>query len=125
MKENTEYPIWETAFKNTKEEADIFRFNGIVSEFRENVFIITNKSKLGGAACLFSALDRLYTIADKWIILPSSIHEVIVFPCDKEYDNIEVYSDLVAEMNGIMCSEQEVLSNHAYLLDFTKHTFDK
>lgn len=81
------------------------------------IYILTNQRKCYGAS---EILDRntLRTVADKigdrFIVLPSSLHEVIVLKPDNaaEYGKL---ADMVREVNVTQVSEEERLSDHVYV----------
>lgn len=81
------------------------------------MYVLTNRSRCYGAS---EILDKstLRTIADKigdgFIVLPSSIHEVIVLePNDvAEYEKL---AGMVQEVNATQVNEEERLSDHVYV----------
>lgn len=82
------------------------------------MYILTNKYKTNGAsAILYEGL--LSSIADDFeqdlIVLPSSIHELILVPVDTfNSDELIYYSQVVREVNETQLADDEVLSSHAY-----------
>lgn len=81
------------------------------------MYVLTNCHKCYGAS---EILDKrtLRTIADKigdgFIILPSSIHEVIVLEPDEEAE-YEQLADMVKEVNTTQVDLEERLSDHVYV----------
>jgi hypothetical protein len=79
------------------------------------MYILTNQERNFGAAELLRR-DILYGIADGLksdiIILPSSIHEIIIIP-DEMVDN-EKLAKMVKEINSTQVAVDEVLSDHVY-----------
>lgn len=79
------------------------------------MYILTNQERNFGAAELLRR-DILCGIADRLqsdiIILPSSIHELIIIP-DKNGDNEEL-AKMVKEINSTQVAAEEVLSDHVY-----------
>lgn len=81
------------------------------------MYVLTNRHKCYGAS---EILDKstLRTIADKigdgFIILPSSLHEVIVLEPDDtaEYERL---ADMVKEVNATQVDVEERLSDHVYV----------
>lgn len=76
-------------------------------------YVINNSSKLFGAICMFDEgiqeqLNSLFP--DGYIILPSSVHEVIVMPL-MEYA-FDAFNELVREVNETTVNAQDVLCNH-------------
>lgn len=80
------------------------------------MYILTNKKHIAGAsAILYQGL--LGNIAKDFqqdlVILPSSIHEVLLLPVDSP-ENMSFYSQMVRDVNSAEVSEDEILSNRAY-----------
>ncbi len=82
-----------------------------------SMYILTNRNQKYGAAeilnksVLRSIADQ---IGDKFIVLPSSLHEVIVLKANKkaEYKRL---ADMVKMVNATQLSEEERLSDHVYV----------
>lgn len=76
----------------------------------------TTKDRLNGASIIYCK-DILKFIADSLeddvMILPSSIHEVLLRPASEM--NLEECSKMVAEINENEVEPEEVLSDHAYI----------
>ena len=82
------------------------------------MYILTNSYKTNGASVLLYN-DLLATVADQFqqdfILLPSSIHELILIPVDTfDTDELQYYSQVVHEVNQTQLADDEVLSEHAY-----------
>lgn len=78
--------------------------------------IISNNSGVNGAGVIFydEVMSKISDFYEKDIyILPSSIHECIVFP--KEEENTDYLLDMVREVNRTNVQEDEVLSDAVYL----------
>lgn len=130
--------VWERAYLNTKKDVrthDVsFFMSGIKlliatdpenAEKYNNVinncpFIIlhTMRPYYGAAAILYTS--KLIELSESWnsdiVVFPSSIHEVFVTPIANDDNNIDYYSEMVCEANAEAVSEDERLSNHAYIL---------
>lgn len=82
------------------------------------MYILTNESSMYGAAALIhedmlsKAMEKLGT--DNVIVIPSSIHEVIVIPGNVEPDAVR---SMVREVNNTHVQENERLSNNIYRYD--------
>lgn len=88
---------------------------GISNDFPKQ-YVLTNKSKINGATCLFydEVLEEFANkINSDFIVIPSSIHEVILQPLLPELTLKEV-TEMVKEINESEVSEEEILSDHAY-----------
>ncbi|MBP3718843.1 MAG: hypothetical protein J6I58_04915, partial [Eubacterium sp.] len=80
------------------------------------MYVVSNKSMMWGASTLMydGILEQIHdTIGDDYVILPSSIHEVIVVKQTAGIDTAEMVN-MVKEINGAVLSPEEVLSNSIY-----------
>ena len=77
--------------------------------------IASNANKFHGAGVIY-AMDRIKRIAnaDKIIVIPSSIHELIIYKYDEDMD-IEDFNYMVKEVNKELDPE-DVLSDRVYVL---------
>lgn len=78
------------------------------------MIVVTTQSGQNGAAALFypGVVERLAKMLNgSFIILPSSVHEVIAIPDDEDLDNLE---RIVREINGSQVAEEDRLSDHVY-----------
>ncbi|MDO5403617.1 MAG: DUF5688 family protein, partial [Eubacteriales bacterium] len=82
----------------------------------EQMYVLTNESKIHGAACILYE-DVLRDFSDKLgkdlYILPSSIHEVILLPKTADF-SIDGLNSMVHEVNCDGVSDDEILSDHVY-----------
>lgn len=77
-----------------------------------NVFIVTTKDQMMGAIAAITAkkaLDEKFN--GRYVVLPSSIHEVIVL---EDNDELESMTDMVKAVNSQCVSPEERLSDKAY-----------
>lgn len=81
------------------------------------MYVLTNKMQAAGAACVLYE-DVLKNFAEKIdddvIILPSSIHEIILIPSSLK-DNMADLIAMVREVNATQVSPDEVLSDNVYI----------
>lgn len=87
------------------------------------MYVVTNKNKCLGAICMM--FDKMMSaMADEmgegFIILPSSVHEVILVP-ERDGAETERLKEIVAEVNAGHVEPQEVLSNNIYYYDREHH----
>lgn len=76
------------------------------------MYVITNKSKQFGASSALVADEKLREIfPEGYIILPSSVHEVIVI---SKNNNNSPLTQMICEVNQTQVAETEVLSDHEY-----------
>jgi hypothetical protein len=81
------------------------------------MFVLTNKNRINGAAQLLN--DKAMTtvaerLGDTFVIIPSSIHEVIALPYD-ENTNVDDLTGMICAVNGSELPPAEVLSDHPYI----------
>ena len=126
--------LYQTAMRNMRAdgEADFVTLESVVKHIlrgitlpddeskdlrRKNMYILTNHRRRFGAA---EILDKktLRTIADqigdRFIVLPSSVHETIVLP-PKEEAEYGRLADMVREVNDTQVDVEERLSYHVYV----------
>ncbi len=89
---------------------------------RENMYILTNHVRSGGAAAILYP-GRLEAIGEyfkeNFYILPSSIDEVIIIPESRALP-VEEMEGIIQEVNGTELLPEEFLSDHAYYYDRMK-----
>ncbi len=82
----------------------------------ELMYILSNEKKVCGAAA-FLYPESLQQVADRvksdFYILPSSIHETIIFPAEETVET-EWLTDMVRTVNDTMVSEEEILGDNVY-----------
>lgn len=84
-----------------------------------NINVLTNKYKIYGATCmvypeLFEEISEHFE--DDIIIIPSSIHELLIFPKNnltKDYSP-DYLNDMIEDVNETQLLDIEVLSTHIY-----------
>ena len=92
------------------------------------MYVLTNSSTMFGATKIcdkFALRNIASVIGDDFLIIPSSIHEVIVLPYDKTMDPGDIDA-MIREVNETQVSEQDRLSDHVYYCDhktLTVHFF--
>ena len=86
------------------------------SETPPTLYVLTNSDKLFGASVILYP-HLLESIAKRmdcdFIILPSSIHEVLLIPDSSENKSLH-YDAIIQEVNLTQLSPEEILSDHAY-----------
>lgn len=81
-----------------------------------NFLVLSNKSGTLGASAMFypDVMDKVKNILNKdFIILPSSIHEVIILPHDESV-NVKELNEMVTDVNLASVSPHEILGARAY-----------
>ena len=84
------------------------------------LYVLTTQSKIHGAigmlqTGLLDAFMKKYE-TEKLIILPSSVHEVLLVPYEKIDTDINLH-EMVQEVNATQLTEDEFLSNNVYSYD--------
>lgn len=125
----TEDQLFEDAMENAPEVSPVridsmYNFiSHMVPEFEENpdeansMYIVTNKTNTYGAAAIFYSgiLDKMYEkIGGSFIVLPSSVNEVIVVP---DYGRYKELKKMVEDINESSVEPEERLSNSVYKYD--------
>lgn len=89
------------------------------------MYILTNTYKTNGASVILydSLLQHISNRFEKnLIILPSSIHELILIPTDEsDSHDLTHYSQIVREVNETQLADDEILSDHAYYYERHRH----
>ena len=81
------------------------------------LFVLSNQSGINGASCLLYPdviKDFAEHLGSDLIILPSSIHEVLIL-ADDHTQNYERYRDMVRNVNEEEVDKEDQLSNELYL----------
>ena len=82
------------------------------------LYVLTNTYRTNGATVLLydDILKELSDLFEKdLIILPSSIHEVLILAADEnDRQNLDHYTAMVKEVNASQLQDEEILSDHAY-----------
>lgn len=81
------------------------------------LYVLTNKTGINGAACILYQdiiKDFAERIGSDLIILPSSIHEVLLFPDSHDQEYI-YFRDMIQNVNAEDVAEEDILSDELYL----------
>lgn len=105
---------------NVEEILDKEMVEEFLDEIKNNnqtsMFVLTNTRGINGASSILYK-DIIKKFADKigfdLYILPSSIHETILVPCQKEI-TLESLSEMVFEVNRTQLAPEEILSDKVY-----------
>lgn len=129
---NTE-ELYKIAIENTATDFEIIPMSSIVEAVMDEeaagiiienaemeMSILTNHSRLQGAVGIIhkEILNQYMEEkqVEKVLILPSSIHETILIPCDTLPD-MEYMKDMVKEINATQLQPEEILSDNVYVYD--------
>ena len=81
------------------------------------MYVLTNQSKYYGASGILdhSTLHRISEQIGDFIVLPSSIHEVIIIPKNEDMGDYSRLAAMVKEVNAAVVLPEERLSDHVYV----------
>lgn len=83
--------------------------------------VLTNRTRRYGAACvLYPGImeEMAERMGGDFYVFPSSLHEVILMPCDVMVTVTEEYmKTMISDINNTQVELEEVLSNSLYLYD--------
>lgn len=87
-----------------------------------SLYVLTNREKLFGASAMLYS-EKMKELADRLesdlLILPSSLHEVLLLPDDRE-QGYDFYRQMVHEVNATQVDPEEILSFNLYRYDRQK-----
>ncbi|MCR5604754.1 MAG: DUF5688 family protein [Lachnospiraceae bacterium] len=98
---------------------NLLEMYGISKEEHPSMYVLSNSITLNGAAALLDAKtmeDISQKLGGDFIVLPSSIHEVIVLPADVEMDRRDLEA-MVQDVNAGEVAPEDRLSDHVYMYD--------
>lgn len=87
-------------------------------EENPSMYVLSNKNKTHGAVTILNKKimdgisDRL---GGDFIVIPSSIHEVIILPAPKEAMDANELKSMIQEVNAGQVAPADVLSDHPYI----------
>lgn len=118
------------AIENTRREVFIERIDNIIllpiPEGAPEMYVVSNTSKYLGAASIIcdEVLNKVCESCgtDEIIVIPSSIHEVIVLPNSEEVD-MDRINEMINFINGENLRPEEILSDHCYVWKKQKTKF--
>ena len=129
----TEKELWQRAEQNTNEEATLQSMANIIAEMlhiedveeleeleaMNPMYVVSNKNKVKGASAvlnkeILAEFGRKFH-TDKIVVLPSSIHEMILVPYTEEI-NLENMTAMVKEINTTEVRPEERLTDKAYIV---------
>lgn len=101
-------------FKNMKEILPLWLQKGAEPPFP--MYVLTNTSRHYGASVLLlkKELLKISQSLGNMIILPSSLHELIVLPENQYTGDCEACAEMVRDINASVVLPEDYLSNHVY-----------
>lgn len=110
----------------SKEQFELEIGHGLeIAKEKDEMYVLTNQNGIFGAACiLYSKVLESFSkkINCDFYILPSSVHEVILVPKNKEMGTDKL-KQMVREVNETEVLEEEILSNNVYYYSYAKQKF--
>lgn len=113
--------VIESIFRTLFDDADDnFRSMVQVVESYFKMHIVTNKVHMYGAIGILQSellnefMER--NESEKLIIIPSSVHEALLIPCDEETE-LPALNEMIREVNDMQLLPEEILSYSAYIYD--------
>ena len=92
---------------------------GVNTELNNKVLVVTTESMVRGAIALFyeNTIDKLAKELEtnELIIIPSSIHEVLVMP--RKGVDVDAINSIIHNINETTVAPNERLSNHCYIAE--------
>ncbi|MCR5094992.1 MAG: DUF5688 family protein [Lachnospiraceae bacterium] len=85
---------------------------------RMPICFVSNRQRFFGAAAILCPKTRALLeeqLGSPFLLLPSSVHEVLCLPADQSDREHAAWSDMVREINDTCLDPAERLSDHAYL----------
>lgn len=87
------------------------------------MYVLSNAERLNGAAAVLDS-GTMESIAEKlggdYVVIPSSIHEVIIMPLTGDTDRNEI-EQIIRNVNAGQVAPEDRLSDHAYQYDSKSH----
>ena len=125
--------LYNLAMNNTADDFEIIPMRSVIEAIMDEesagiimdsaeieMSILTNHSRLQGAVgIIHKEIIKQYmkeTKAKKVWIIPSSIHETLLIPCDLMPD-MEYVKGMVKEVNATQVQPEEILSDNVYVYD--------
>ena len=101
-------------FKNMKEVLPLWLQKGVEPPFP--MYVLTNTSRHYGASVLLlkKELLKISQSLGNMIILPGSLHELIVLPENQYTGDCEACVEMVRDVNASVVLPEDYLSNHVY-----------
>lgn len=126
----SEAEAWEKAETNTNEETSLESMAKVLArmmgfDYFEGMetapfYVISNKCGVKGASAILNKsvladFGRRYN-TNKIVVLPSSIHEMLIAPYTEDID-IRSFTSMVAEVNNTTVDPVEQLTDRAYIIN--------
>jgi hypothetical protein len=115
----------------SKEEVD--NYSESLDDADKNMFVVSNNYDAYGAFYIADkfSLNQIYnTVKSDFIIIPSSVHELIVVPfpmgpgatvaSDDKNEAMKALNEMVGEVNRTTLHDSDVLSDHVYFYNGTE-----
>lgn len=102
--------VRECANNNDFEQFEFMNIGEMFGAGLTPMWVVTNKAKSNGASVVFveNVIEKIMEKIGDFVVLPSSIHEVIVMPI--EYANLDMI-EMVKEINRTTVADEDVLGD--------------
>ena len=122
--------IYGSAITNLRNATDVYPMENVLREvldvdWESGMWIFTNKWKVNGAAVMLVddlLSDFAETVNQDFVILPSSVHEVIVMPFAYTID-AEMLYNMVCQVNRETLAPCDKLVDNVYIYDGTLRAY--
>jgi hypothetical protein len=108
----------EMMFPDGIDESDPMAMMLPPEEDTPSMYVLSNKNKTHGAVaiCNKKIMDGISDrLGGDFIVIPSSIHEVIILPAPKEAMDVNELKSMIQEVNAGEVAPADVLSDHPYI----------
>ncbi len=118
-------PLFDFVKNNLAYEEEI-SYDTLFEKNTNKVYMITAKNVIEGSRAILSRkfmhMVSESTCCNRFLVLPSSRHELILINENDAFD-IEIFREMVKEINIEHVLERDFLSDEVYLYDCADHTF--
>lgn len=115
------YPV---IMDDEKPLLDIFDL-GLIAGKEMSEYVVTDKTRKNGASLIMYE-DTIHELKkmeiSKFYLLPGSIHEVIIIPCERNDENDRNFTSIVREINSQEVEDCDKLSDTILYYDGKKWT---
>lgn len=107
----------EDVFEKTDNQSMQSELERLQREYDSGVYVLTNTKNVNGASCmLYKNIIKEFAKKENtdFYIIPSSIHEVLLFPISDKRVTAEDLRGMVIQVNRTEIEEYEILSDNIY-----------
>lgn len=91
----------------------------VPSDIDTNVYMLTNNSMVHGAGLIFleEVQKKIFEKVGTYFVIPSSIHEVLIFPSEYSDERKKTFDEMVVSVNHDVVDEREQLHDEVWFFD--------